>query len=77
MYIHRGTPTRAMDEEILKMLDLRANDGLSAAKIGARFGLSKNAVVGKLHRVKTEEIHDCACVKPENRDGGMPRWWWK
>ena len=70
-------PTRADDEEILTMLDLRDGDGLGMGTIGKRMGKSKGAVSGVFHRVRTEEIKDCKCRKAANKDGGMGRGWWK
>jgi hypothetical protein len=72
-----GTPpTRQDDETLLAILDLRSNEGLSASQTGKKWGLSKSAVLGKCQRIKTEEITECACTKAENKDGGMPRFWW-
>lgn len=70
------TPTRADDERILAMLDLRDGDNLGQTRIARHFGVTKSAVAGVFHRVRTEEVKDCACTKPENKDGGMGRLWW-
>lgn len=66
-------PTRADDEEVLKMLDLRDHDGLTAAAIGTRFGVSRNSVIGKMNRV------DAAMKDSDpggNQNGTMKRRWW-
>lgn len=68
--------TRSDDLRVLTMLDLRDGVGLNRAMIGERFGMSKSAVAGALYRIDIAE-QPCACVKPENKDGGMPRGWWK
>ncbi len=69
-------PTRADDIKLLKMLDLRDHEGMGSTQIGEAVGLSRSAAVGALSRVKRAEV-PCACSKPENMDGGMPRGWWK
>lgn len=71
-------PNLSRDKDILdlRILDMKEGDGLGGTEIGRRVGLSKNAVVGRLHRLKHEPL-PCLCSKPKNRDGGMPRGWWK
>lgn len=69
--------TRADDEAALHLLDLRFNEGLTTPQIATRLGLSKNAVIGRLSRLKEGQVYECACRKRENKDGGMPRYWWK
>lgn len=73
----RTTPTREDDLAVLRILDLHENLGLTAKAVGQRFGLSKNAVLGKVHRTSVVAAGiDCKCTRPENRDGGMPPRWW-
>jgi len=43
--------SKAWDTSILKKLKTLVGKGLSTSEIGKRLGLSKNAVVGKLHRL--------------------------
>lgn len=43
--------SKAWDNNILKKLKALVGKGLSTAEIGKKLGLSKNAVVGKLHRM--------------------------
>lgn len=64
-------PTRWSDQEILTMLDLRDNEGMSVADIARRFKVTRNTVLGIMHRVKRDE-------KPgaEKHHGTMPRRWW-
>lgn len=72
----RGAPpTRDDDLFALRLLDLRDNTGLSAKEIGDRVDLTRNAVLGRFHRLKHDDV-ECQCRKPENRDGGTPRRWW-
>lgn len=43
--------SKSWDNSILKKLKALVGKGLSTAEIGKRLGISKNAVVGKLHRM--------------------------
>lgn len=43
--------SKSWDSNILKKLKALVGKGLSTAEIGKRLGISKNAVVGKLHRM--------------------------
>jgi hypothetical protein len=71
------TPTRQDDEEILEMLFMRDGLGMYKSAIARKLSVTKNTVIGKLFRVKAEEVLDCNCTRPENRDWGMPERWWK
>lgn len=62
------------DAQMLYALDLRA-DGLTCDVIGEMVGRSKGAIAGLLKRIRDEDQPD-ECKKPENRDGGMDRYWW-
>lgn len=63
--------SRAGDEQILAMLDMRDGDNVRVVDIAARFGMSKNAAVGKLNRIDKAE-------DPKRiLEGSMPRGWWK
>lgn len=64
------------DKQILTMLDLRDHEGWTAKAIGERFGVSKGTIIGLFDRIRKKEQPD-ACLKAENRNGGMPRKWWK
>lgn len=68
---------RAKDERLLHMLDLRDHEGLSQTQIGLRLGISRGGVAAALQRMDKEPRVRCLCRKPENRDGGMPRRWWR
>ncbi|MEI4485616.1 hypothetical protein V8J36_05395 [Frigidibacter sp. MR17.14] len=63
------------DEDLLGVLALW-DAGFTGQEIGQRIGRSRNAVLGALHRIRHDE-RPCHCLKPENRDGGMPAGWWK
>lgn len=69
---------RAEDLSFLRILDLRDHEGMSFAEIGRAMGLSRSNIAGKLHRVNKDnrDVED-ACRKKANRDGGMPRHWWR
>lgn len=69
------TQTRADDERLLRMLDLRDNEGATSTLLAARFCMSRGAVIGAMQRAD-QAVLPCACKKRENRDGGMPRRWW-
>lgn len=71
-----ATQTRNSDMIDLRILDLRDHEGLKPAAIGRAMGLSRNAVIGRLYRMQHEDV-PCQCRKPENRDGGMRRGWWR
>jgi GcrA cell cycle regulator len=43
--------SKSWDSSILKKLKALVGKGLSTAEIGKRLGMSKNAIVGKLHRL--------------------------
>lgn len=70
--------SRLRDEQILKLLDLCDNEGMTIARAGRRCRMTKNAAIGLLYRIRIESaLVPDFCEKPENRDGGMPRNWWK
>lgn len=65
------------DDEAVELLYLHYNLGISASIIGQWFGTSKRSVLGFTFRIRKQiELHECKCVKPENKDGGMPEKWW-
>lgn len=55
----------------LEMLHLRDVEGLSMGKIGARLGIGKNAVIGRMKRLRDAEAPGDA------GDGSMPARWWR
>lgn len=68
--------TRMQDERDLMALHMVGNEKLSCAQAGKELGLSKNAVIGVRWRVNVSDKSD-VCLKPENKDGGMPELWWQ
>jgi len=68
-----GQKQSLSDIEILEALDLRDNDGLTMAQIGARLNKTKNAMIGLLSRVSKEtEAYDY----DGNQNGTLERKWW-
>jgi hypothetical protein len=67
------------DVEILDVLDKRYRVGLSVVRIAGMKGVTKNAIIGLLHRINSETDKAEAgstVAKPENMDGALsPRWW--
>lgn len=70
------TATRESDERILHMLDLRENEGFNGKQIMAATGMSKGAIAGAAMRVCNAHL-PCKCRKKANKNGGMPRNWWR
>lgn len=69
--------TRDADMVALTILDMRDGQGMSFRDIAVRLKMSRNAVLGIAYRVDRASREDtCACRKPRNKDGGMPRRWW-
>ena len=68
--------SRESDILILTALDLRDHEKWTGGKIAKSLGTTRSAVMGFFYRVRKAEITDCACTKPENKDGGMGRLWW-
>ena len=69
--------TRHDDIQMLRIMDMKENDHLSGAEIGARLGRSRGAILGLIHRQKKGDDDSCKCQKKINKDGGMPRRWWE
>ncbi|MCA0851407.1 hypothetical protein [Salipiger thiooxidans] len=79
--------SRSEDERLLKLLHYRDNEGMSLAAAAKMVGMSRGAAIGQAYRVRERErefeedcarrgVPVCACLKPENCDGGMPARWW-
>jgi transcriptional regulator len=69
--------TRDEDIQVLEILYLRECCGWTAASVAHELGTTRNADIGHTNRIRTEhEQVACTCVKPENKDGGMPERWW-
>lgn len=60
------------DAEMLTVLEMRAG-GATAAVIGRRFGVSRSAILGVVHRIESETD---ICFPPGDREGTFaPDWW--
>lgn len=68
-------PSRADDERLLNIIDLKVKGLVSGPDIRRRYGLTNSALSGIMNRYRHSD-EPCACEKPENRDGGMPDRWW-
>lgn len=75
-----GRPGGWTDEQVLQMLDMADGDGMTAAEIALRMGTSRSAICGILFRVRSELAESeqgSRVTRPENRDGALPRGWWR
>lgn len=71
-----GARTRADDIAVLRLLDIIDDPDLTAVQIRERTGFSNGAVQGYRLRF-LKNAAPCLCQKPENRDGGLKRGWWR
>ena len=68
---------RKKDEDALMVLHLTDNEGWTCKAAGARYGMTKNAVLGMRNRIKnTQHCYD-GCSNKQNLDFGMTPLWWK
>lgn len=75
------------DKQMIEALEMWDVQKLSASEIAQRMsGTSRSAVLGMLHRVRTDlAVSEAApfpagqrpAQKRENQDGGMPARWWR
>lgn len=65
-------PTRADDLAVLRILDLREREGMTATEIASALGKTKGQISGLLHRIKRDEQPGA-----EHLDGTMPERWWQ
>ena len=74
-----NTPSREEDEWLLGVLDLWDSGDMKVVEIRRLYGLTNSAIQGLVGRClrKPDKQHPCQCVKPENKDGGMARGWWR
>ena len=72
-----GEVNRQRDEQILMALHLVENMGLSHSKAAAIVGMTKNACIGAINRVRNESTGVHSIVrKPENKDRSQKPLWW-
>jgi GcrA cell cycle regulator len=67
----RGTHDMEWSDETIGRLKLLWTEGLSTAEIGRRMGISKNAVVGKAHRLLLESRP--SPIRRDSASGRPPR----
>ena len=66
--------SKSWDNNILKKLKALVGKGLSTAEMGKRLGISKNAVVGKLHRLGwNAKANDVADTKSDKQKNGTEK----
>ncbi|TMV83808.1 hypothetical protein FGG78_22305 [Thioclava sp. BHET1] len=73
-----GTSIWDDDANCLRALDM-ADLGFTKSGIAAEMGVSRNSVIGILHRIEkaTDQAErGSTAQRPENCDGGMPNRWW-
>lgn len=72
-----GTVNRLKDEQILMALHLVENMGLSHSQAGDIVGMTKNACIGAINRIRNEKTGVHSIIrKPENKDKSQKPLWW-
>ena len=67
--------TREDDMRLLNILDMKIKGQVHPVDLRKKFGLTNSALSGIMNRYRQSE-EPCACVRPENKDGGMQDRWW-
>lgn len=72
-----GTIDRMKDEQLLMALHLVENMGLSHSKAADLVGMTKNACIGAINRVRNEPTGVHSILRnPDNKDGSQKPLWW-
>lgn len=72
-----GTLDRQRDEQLLMALHLVENVGLSHSKAAAIVGMTKNACIGAIARVRNEPTGVHSIIRnPANKDRSQRQLWW-
>ena len=72
-----GTLDRQKDEQILMALHLVENMGLSHSKAADLVGMTKNACIGAIARVRKEKTGVHSIIRnPDNKDRSQKPLWW-
>ena len=72
-----GTLDRQKDEQLLMALHLVENMGLSHSKAAAIVGMTKNACIGAIARVRNEPTGVHSIIRdPANKDRSQKPLWW-
>jgi uracil phosphoribosyltransferase len=73
----QGTLGRQRDEQILMALHLVDNMGLSHSKAADLVGMTKNACIGAINRVRNEQTGVHSIIRnPANKDRSQKPLWW-
>lgn len=68
---------RQRDEQILMALHLVENMKLSHSEAGKIVGMTKNACIGAVNRIRNEQTGVHSIIrKPENKDRSQKALWW-
>ena len=72
-----GTLDRQRDEQLLMALHLVENMGLTHTKAAAIVGMTKNACIGAIARVRNEPTGVHSIIRnPANKDRSQKPLWW-
>ena len=72
-----GTLDRQRDEQLLMALHLVENMGLTHTKAAAIVGITKNACIGAIARVRNEKTGVHSIIRDqENKDQSQKPLWW-
>ena len=72
-----GTLDRRKDEQLLMALHLVENMGLTHTKAAAIVGMTKNACIGAIARVRNEPTGVHSIIRnPANKDRSQRQLWW-
>ena len=72
-----GALDRQRDEQLLMALHLVENMGLSHSKAAAIVGMTKNACIGAISRVRNEPTGVHSIIRnPANKDRSQRQLWW-
>ena len=72
-----GTLDRRKDEQLLMALHLVENMGLSHSKAADLVGMTKNACIGAINRVRNEPTGVHSIIRnPDNKDRSQKPLWW-
>ena len=72
-----GTIDRQRDEQILMALHLVENMGLTHTNAAAIVGMTKNACIGAVNRIRNEPTGVHSIIRnPANKDRSQRQLWW-
>ena len=68
---------RQRDENVLMVLHLTDNEGVTCKEAGERYGMTKNAVIGLRNRIRKTEYCFDGCQKSDTMDYSLKPLWWR